>query len=403
MIISYPRLLLSAGMILQLISQASRPAQNPPIVVETSVDYQYADFITFQALIQPSQNLSRVAVFFRPQGSSDTKILLASLNGDDPALASATHDLHTSPIQPFSEVVYWWHVDFADGSSHTTDPQTFDYIDNRFAWASLSQPPLTVLWTDGDLTLAQAALDIGEQALKLITDSLYLRPPDQLRIYLYPSLQELQTGLQLAGRIWAGAHAATDLGVILLSVSSGTEGRLQLERDLPHELTHVLLYQRMGSAYEYLPTWLNEGLATLNEADPQPQYRIALETAISQDTLMPLPSLCSAFPTEGSEAMLAYAQSASVVQYIQDVYGSGAIVALLDAYQEGATCLGALQRVLRRSAVEFDAEYSTYMSPPRGFWTGLRPYTSLILISGLALVAIFITVLLFRQRRSRNK
>lgn len=107
MIISYPRLLLSAGMILQLISQASRPAQNPPIVVETSVDYQYADFITFQALIQPSQNLSRVAVFFRPQGSSDTKILLASLNGDDPALASATHDLHASPIQPFSEVVYW--------------------------------------------------------------------------------------------------------------------------------------------------------------------------------------------------------------------------------------------------------------------------------------------------------
>jgi hypothetical protein len=213
-------------------------------------------------------------------------------------------------------------------------------------------------------------------------------------VYVYPTTADLQAGLLLGGQAWTGGHAEPSLGVVLVSAVPSTEGIVGLERSLPHELVHLLLYQRMSVAYANLPPWLNEGLATLAEGDPDPGYRLALEDAARVGDFLPLTSLCAPFPASSTAARLAYAESASIVQYLQDVYGIGAISALLDAYQEGSTtCSGGILRVLGRSPDQLEAEWiraSFHSTEPLEI---LRPFIPwLILIIPMLILAVILGI-----------
>jgi hypothetical protein len=72
---------------------------------------------------------------------------------------------------------------------------------------------------------------------------------------------------------------------------------------------------------------------------------------------MPLESLCAAFPDDKSGAVQAYAQSASVVRYLQNRYGNQRLRDLLMSYGDGADCNGGVQRVLGLSLSELEARW----------------------------------------------
>lgn len=326
--------------------------------VESSVLYEYGSLLSFKAEINATSSVVGASVFYRIVGSDDTRAMEASVSGDTPQVAIAEQDLRLTAIPPFSQIAYWWRVDLADGVSITTVPTSFEYTDNRFTWQSLQSGEITVHWVAGETAFGQAVLDLALSAQDSLQRKLLPAGLPALDVYVYPTIGDLQAGLLLGGQAWAGGHAEPSTGVVLVSALPSDEGILGLERALPHELTHVLLYQRMNSAYANLPPWLNEGLATLAEGVPDPGHRLALEEAALQGDLLPLSTLCAPFPASGAAARLAYAESASIVQYLQDVYGIGAISALLDAYQEGSTsCSGGIQRVLGRSPDQLEAEW----------------------------------------------
>ena len=105
-----------------------------------------------------------------------------------------------------------------------------------------------------------------------------------------------------------------------------------------------------------------------------------LEEAHTQGQLLSLEDLCAPFPPDPHVALLAYAQSGSVVQFIRDRYGAEGIRALLKAYANGASCTGGVQEALNVSLSGLETAWRASLEPQApwralveqiGVWVGL--------------------------------
>jgi hypothetical protein len=336
--------------------------------------------------------VNRAVLYLRVRGIMPSSFI-ADITQGDPAVTSVALNLRSTPLPPFSPVEYWWHIDLSDGSSIETIPITFVYEDNRFEWQQSTDPPVTIHWVTGDGELGLAALSVAKRSLDNARLDIGLPTPSEFHIYLYPSMDFLHSALRLGGRQWVSGHADPEMGIVLLAIPEGPEERLTLERDLPHEITHVLLFERMGESYDNLPTWLNEGLATLEEHAPRPEYRLALENAALDESFLPMETLCSSFPIYEDDALLSYAQSASFITYLKDIYGLGGLIQLLDAYQEGTSCSLGVQRIYQRSFTQLQEEWKRATFKRPGFVSTLQPFLPWILLSLPALALILISFL----------
>jgi hypothetical protein len=101
---------------------------------------------------------------------------------------------------------------------------------------------------------------------------------------------------------------------------------------------HILMYQTIPAGYDHLPLWFKEGLASINELRPNPDYYIILNSAITKNGLIPITELCDSFPTDASGIYLAYAQADSFTRYLHQQYGSPGLQALLSNYSTGIDC-----------------------------------------------------------------
>ncbi len=175
---------------------------------------------------------------------------------------------------------------------------------------------------------------------------MYMRIRRQCRL---PSTQAAQD--------WVAGHADPDLGVILVTLPEGPEQPLLVEQRVPHELMHVLLYQSNQLGYANLPAWLNEGLASNAELDPNPDYRILLEDAAKKNSLIPLANLCVSFPRDAYGALLSYAEAASFVKYLHDSYGVSGLTSLTQAYNNGLDCNQGAEQALGKSLVQLQRSW----------------------------------------------
>ncbi len=232
-------------------------------------------------------------MFIREGSSEFTNVAIAVLSDGSTTSAEAIEDVQSLGVEPFSTITYWWQIDFADGSNYVTDPASFVYEDNRFNWYSLSNPNITVHWIEGDITRGQDILNLANDSILKIQRDLALPALDHVSIYIYPKVSQLQSSIRMGGATWVGGHTQPELSTILLAAPTGVEGQISMERDLPHELVHILLYERMGDPYHNLPTWLNEGLATLQEGVPNPAYIFELDRAARENALISMHSLCA--------------------------------------------------------------------------------------------------------------
>ncbi|MBI5565860.1 MAG: hypothetical protein HY870_13275, partial [Chloroflexi bacterium] len=208
---------------------------------------------------------------------------------------------------------------------------------------------------------------------------------------IYATLDDLRSAVELAGHEWLGGQARPQLGVVLIAVPPGPEADLQLRRDLPHELTHLMMYLAAFPRYDAVPAWLDEGLATLNEAEPNPAQAVALQTALGAGQVSSLETLCGTLPTDATAAFVGYAQSRGVVQQIVDAYGSTGIQALLAAYRDGASCAGGVERGLNTTLTGLDLQWRAALSPDSGATTlakGLGPWLLILAAVSVPLIVM---------------
>jgi hypothetical protein len=322
--------------------------QETPITVqEASVTYTFGQQAVFSIQATASADITALYLYIQSAGNDRVEVTSVPVDPSPSVQATFTRDLRLFPFPPFGTVNWWWEVRDAAGYQLTTPQATFRYEDNRLNWFRRTAGPATVYSTVDDPQYMQAALDIAAVSLERISRSLNAPVPEKVNIYLYPSLADLQAALRMAGRAWMGGQARPELGVILVAVPHDGGYMAQMEQEIPHELTHLLVYRLAGpEGYRYIPAWLNEGLATANETRPDPNLDSLLERARNEGRLIPLRNLCPPFSTDPAEALLSYAESGSLVRYIRQQYGDSGIRALLQAYADGADCDGGVQRAL---------------------------------------------------------
>jgi hypothetical protein len=349
-------------------------------IIDSQVTYTFAGQIDFQAIIQPDLPIEEILVFIRNSGETDTIIGEASFENGQVVY---THDLTQQPLRAFSEIVYWYGIETQGGDIQNSETYTFYYEDNRFDWQLLSDPPFRVHWYAGDVSFARSVLDAAQAGLNKSIALLNLAVPDEIDIYVYASGLEMQSTLRLAGLNWVAGHADPDLNIMVVSLPPGPDQLLETERQIPHELMHILLYQTIGTGYDGLPVWFNEGLGSINELRPNPDYFIILDSAINQDNLIPISDLCESFPTDASSIYLAYAQADSFTRYLQRQFGTPGLQELLDNYAAGIGCERGTEVALDASLDQLELQWRGELSgttEPENAGGDILPWALILLI-----------------------
>ncbi len=368
-------------------------------VTANEADYAFAQQMTFHIAAQSDSDIKSAVVVFR-SGNVPERRARATFEPNKTIDITHVQQLTGNVLPPFGQVTYWWELSDAAGRKLSTPPQTIEYRDNRFTWQEATESNVHVLYYAGDVAYAQSALSVARAALARINKELAAPLPPRVDVYLYASLDDLQSALLLAGRDWQGGQARPDLGVVLVAIPPGQEALAQMKRDIPHELTHLLVYQATGPGYARVPRWLDEGLASANEELAQPAYQLALEAAFRNNQLMSLETLCAPFPADAGLAQLAYAQSQSFVQFLRN-RDPDAIRRLLGAYAGGATCSGGVEQATGSTLGALELAWRGTLGP-QGAWVALIDSAGGWVVMA-ALVSLALIPLAFVTRKPRPR
>jgi hypothetical protein len=340
-------------------------------VTRNTVEHSFAQQVTFKLEATADAEISQVYLFFRATSDEETeKKRIALSKPSREVTLEVTHDLRRYPLPPFADITYWWQLEDEAGHQLKTPTRHFEYTDNRFLWGQLKGDGITIQWIEGqgDPAFAQTALDIARASVQDIRAELRVQASDPLDIYIYDSKQNLEAAMVLTGRDWVGGQARPELGVVVTAIPPEQGYSSRMQRDLPHEITHLLIHElTTPEGYGHVPDWLNEGLATNSERLPTPEYALALKEAREEGRLLPLEELCVPFSPDPRTAMLSYAQSASVVSFIREEYGSEAIRELLSAYADGASCRSGLEEALSVSLSQLESNWRMSLEPEAGW------------------------------------
>ncbi|MEE9189102.1 MAG: peptidase MA family metallohydrolase, partial [Anaerolineales bacterium] len=305
-------------------------------IIPEEPEYTFGDRLNFRASLQSAETIDEVLLFIQISDESDLQVHPVSFDGS--GNLSLEIDLREFPLVAFSNAQYWYQINSVSGDVFTSPRYSFYYADNRYQWRTLTGEPFMIHWYQGDLAFGEDVLNVALEGLRSTQDLLEIFFPSSLDIYVYDSAQAVQTALPISGQNWIAGHADPMQGVILVSLPTGPEQLLEMARQIPHELMHIALNYTDSHAYANLPAWFNEGLASLVELYPNPEYQVLIESAYESEELLALASLCQSFPNDPQGGFLAYAESASFTQFLYDQYGRPGLNRLMAAYASGMSC-----------------------------------------------------------------
>ena len=374
------------------LSQTVR-AQSAVGVADLAVAYQFGQQFSVQARLSAVAPITDLSILYRAQGEPSTRSDHVSIDPD--GHINYINTFSQGPLRPFARVDFWFHVTLQTGEQLDTSPFYFYYNDDRFPWQMQQDGNIRVHWYAGDQAFAREALDAARSGLQSTGTMLSITLTQPVDIYIYAIAADLQTALAIDGETWSNGHASPDLGVALVSISPGLDQSVEIERQIPHELAHVLTYEVTGSRSQYktLPIWLTEGIASMAET-PNPDYPRSISQATEKQALIPLADLCLSFPPDMSRVTLAYAESESFVRFIVKQYGNSGLQKLIHAYMDGLDCQqGTLQALGSPLAtLETDWWRSAGVNNDAAVLAGLFPYIgvlTIVLFVPLVLVALF--------------
>ncbi len=387
---------------------AIRPvsAQGDAVVLVNEHRYQFAQEIDFYLEATGRNEITEVVLSYQVAGQPRPFTVRPDFAAGSHVSVQHVHDLRRSYIWPFTEITYRWTITDAAGQQLTTEAVTFAYDDDRFSWhAPLMEAGIIVTWYRGTEAFGRKVLEVAKQARERLSAEIGLEGEMQapLKIYLYANLDDLHGALHPGGREWVAGQAFPRLSTFLVAISPDQDSVTEMQRVIPHEISHLVVHQ---VAPDYVPPWLDEGLAVLNEELPTPQREAALKAALARNGLLPLETLCAPFPLDSQQATLAYAQSASVVRFVRQHYGREGLSRLVAAYGLGATCQRGVERALGVTLKQLEDEWRASLPLPNKWLTFLENSGAWIGLWGgsciMTLLVLQTVPLLFWRRRQKK-
>jgi hypothetical protein len=264
-------------------------------------------------------------------------------------------DLRAGEMPPGIDIQYRWRITEADGDVVETPEQTLSWFDDRYEWAPLSGPNVTVYTYDAEPAFQQAILDAAERTVASLAESYKAELDQPIRVWVYADKDHLYGALPPNSEPWIAGAAFPALHVIMVVLPPGDYD--EAGRVVPHEISHQVLHQATENAFNSPPQWLDEGLATYwQESGRDRFYSYALELAATGE-VPPLRTLNGTFPYEREGATASYAFSLTAVMYILDTWGDEGMSRLLATLEEGVSYEHAIEQGLGITFDELDRRW----------------------------------------------
>jgi tetratricopeptide (TPR) repeat protein len=177
--------------------------------------------------------------------------------------------------------------------------------------------------------------------------------------------------VRTTGAPWiATVGASTGRVIALVAPRKGerTMGPFNWSQVLRHEFTHTVT---LGATDNRIAHWFTEGLAVQQEHSPlRWEWVPMLYDAVTHHKLLPLDGLTWSFirPRRPIDRQLAYAESSWICQFIEQAYGHGAILGMLDQFRAGKTQEEVFENALHRTQSEFFGEFDAWCQKQVGGW-----------------------------------
>lgn len=271
-------------------------------------------------------------------------------------------DTQTDFLPPGLDIEYWWAFTLSDGTQFRTDPATLFYMDDQQQWKKKTSGQVTLWWYSGNDAFGQDAIATATRAADTLKKTFNVNGDRPIRILIYSNARDLRVALPPNSAEWIGGGASTELGIIHAAIAPGESAASEIRRILPHEMSHMIVYQASLNPYNHPPLWLDEGLAVHNQETPDVRFRPLVRDAADNGKLIPIRALDSPFPFDAEQALLSYAESESIVNYIINAYGSKYIGALVSAFKDELSYDQVVRKVLNESIEDLDKAWKASLN-----------------------------------------
>lgn len=178
-------------------------------------------------------------------------------------------------------------------------------------------------------------------------------PRESITVVLYSNQQYFDV---TQAPSWAGALYDGKLRMPINGLTSMTSS---LAHSLKHELTHSFI---SAIAKGRCPTWLNEGVAQLEEGRSSRSNGSRLAALYLSQHNIPLNQLETSFTKfSTAEAGVAYAQSLLTAEYIRDTYGQSDLASVLKRLGEGQSAEAALRSTIHSGYGQLEQEITAFL------------------------------------------
>ncbi len=343
--------------LLFLFHPAVSQAQNGISLGEHSMDYLFASSMRFEAQFTSDAELVDGHLILQIEGVDEVISFPAQIDSTGKFLVEITiADSFTPPA--FRTIQYSYLVGSKSGQIFESPRFEFTYEDNRFEWQQLSSEGFTINWHSGGPEFGEALLSAARNSVTSVQRVIPLAGPAEVEFFIYQDQSALLQTMQAAGYNWAAGHSDLSQDRIFLSINSSPSASLEVDRQIPHEMAHLMLFHALGkNRYEQLPKWLDEGIASNAELYSDPTYSQLIELTYAEGTLPSLFSLCENFPQNPSLARVAYAEADAFVAYLRSEYQVVGMGAIVDAYARNSDCMFALEDLLGKNLLQLESDW----------------------------------------------
>jgi hypothetical protein len=374
-----------------------------------AAEVDFPDSIEFSMSAKTDLEVERVQVFWRAAGSAATTMADARFQHTVDLEASYSADMTVRYLPPGLDLLYYFLVTSSNGETFQSPTETLFYIDTRFEWDSIQAGLVNVWWYQGSEEYASEVAHSANSTLLLLDDEYGITTSEPVRIVMYGNDRDFASALRPNSAEWIGGVAYSSLSLIIAHVRPGTNAQREIDRMIPHEVSHVAMHHASANPYNSPPPWLDEGLATYVQAVGDPRLAPALDRAVRDGRLIPIGALRSSFPLDPDLALLSYAESLSIVTFIAETYGRQTVGDLATIYQQEVTHDEAVERVLGMTVEDLDAAWKAWLG-----YAGDRPdaqlaaggneatgrtWLAVILGASFTLSASFVAFLFWRTRK----
>ena len=193
---------------------------------------------------------------------------------------------------------------------------------------------------------------------------------DRTSVYLYKDMPSYVKG-EFSPPPWSNGVAVFSKNAVAIPAMERTE---QMLRVLAHENTHLIFVKYFRESHLDPPSWLNEGLAMLEEADSpeKPQTSVWYQNMVemSPQSWFPLDQFFALSPTKDlhdDKTLVAnfYVQAYSIVQFLVRKHSHLQFKAFCDQLRDGKTAAEALRLAYHfRDVGDFEKRWRSWLAEP---------------------------------------